>query len=173
MSFNWSQCYPAESECQPYCALLTCDEIYRTLGDRDSAPMYNVIRSIDACSSCSRSVRCPGWDNVTRTETVEAASSLKYAVEHCNMGSCSTVYVDSCSGFARSVILASIIAFITTTIVGYFCIQFYHMYKARPAVTIDTYSSGTGIEIEEVDDDGTSNPVAAEINSTAQENAVV
>jgi len=161
MSFNWSSCYPAENVCPPYCTLFSCDEIYGMVSARDSSPMYKMLRTIDACSSCSITTKCAGWGNITRTETSGAARSVKYAVEHCDLESCGRVYVDACSPYAKNVILTSIIAFIATTILGYFCIQIYQMYKKRARVTSATYETGTEIDVETIDDEEqTKNPVA-------------
>lgn len=148
-----------------------CDEIYRVFGERDGDPMYSVLRSIDACRSCSSAARCHGWENMTRLADTDGASSVQYSVEHCNMSSCGRVYVDACAGYARHVILASIIAFITTTIIGYFCIQAYQVYKNRTVVSFDQYSRGTGIQMSTDADDETQNP--ASVSDNQQENATV
>ena len=102
--------------CHPYCTLFTCDEIYNIVGSRDSLPMYGVVRTIDACSSCSITTKCSGWGNVTRADTSIDASSVRYAVDSCNLESCGRVYVEACSTYSKGIILASIIAFILTTI---------------------------------------------------------
>ena len=154
MSFNWSTCYPAESACPPYCTLFSCDEIYGVIGPFDgNAFMYNTIRTIDACSACNSRALCSGWNNTTRSETAGAASSLRYSVAHCDMTNCSTVYVDACGGYVHSVVLVSIIAFLSTSILGFFFIQIYTIFtRRRPSAAI-VYRNGTGFDTDTYDDD--------------------
>ena len=177
MDFKWSYCYPAETACPSCCALLSCDEIYGWMGELDSVPMYNVIRTIDACKLCDNT-KCTGWNNLTRTGTSEASSSVKYAVQNCDQASCGRVYVDACSGFARSTILSAIIAFMVTTLLGYVFIQYYFSCKRRREAHVPTPAWDT--EIQCIDEDSDPRVVSGapcdekeSKDATVVENAVV
>ena len=188
MSGNWSSCYPAENACPPYCHLLTCDVIYGVLGGRDNnETMYDTIRTIDACRWCDKNAACSGWDNITRSSTSDAASSLRYSVDHCGIDSCNLVHVDACRRYVRSVVLVTIIAFLATSLLGYLAIQTYVLCRGR-SVNSTVYSSGTGIDAEheekEIDDEEECNNHGLVITPvhtpkdpnglpTVQENAVV